>query len=145
MGRDTRPSGLAVLLAAVPWVFSAVVLLGSLLFGFGLKCDESCYGGGWRHEASAWQWNLIPLAGVIAFASTTAFVVYVWRRRPWTALAALVIGTGSALASVSIFAPISRDDLERHPLVAGACAVIILVGLFSVLLSTPTERDPGPG
>lgn len=141
MGSRSRPNGPAVLLAAIPWVFSGVLLLGSLLFGLGLKCDESCYGDGWRHDSSAWQWNLIPLAGAVAFASATAFVVYVWRRRPFAALLTLVTGAGAALVSVSIFSPVSGDDLERHPLVAGACAVIFLCGLFGTLLCAPTRRD----
>ena len=133
------PPRLAVLLACVPWVVSGVVLLGSLLFGLGLQCDESCTGDGWRHTAGAWQWDLIPLLGVVAFVAGTTLLVSVWHRRPGRAFAALLVGTISALAVAGGLQSFSHDELARHPKTVGACALIVFAGLFASFLCAPSE------
>jgi hypothetical protein len=70
---------LAVVLALVPLGFSGVVFLGSLLWGLGLRCDESCDGDGWRRTEDAWQWNVLPALGALALICGLALVVCVWR------------------------------------------------------------------
>ena len=114
------PPGLAVLLACLPRVVSGLVLLGSFVFGLGLKCDESCTGDGWRHTADAWQWNVIPLLGAVAFVAGTTLLVSVWRPRPGRALAALIVGTAVTLAVATGLQPLSRDELARHPRSSGS-------------------------
>jgi len=136
------PPGLAFLLACVPWVVSGLVLLGSLVLGLGLKCDESCTGDGWRRTAEAWQWNAIPLLGLVAFVAGTTLLVSVWRRRPGRAFAALLVGTFAALAVAGGVQPFSHDELARHPKAVAACALIFFAGLFASLLCAPGEPDP---
>jgi uncharacterized membrane protein YhaH (DUF805 family) len=133
------PPGLAVLLACVPWVVSGLVLVASLFFGLLAQCDESCTGDGWRHTAGAWQWDLIPLLGLVAFVAGTTLLVSVWRRRPRRAFTALLVGTVAALAVAGGLQPFSHDELARHPKTVGACALIFFAGLFASLLCAPGE------
>jgi hypothetical protein len=135
------PAGLAVLLACVPWVGSRLVLVASLFFGLLSQCDESCTGDGWRHTAGAWQWNVIPLLGVVAFAAGTTLLVSVWRGRPGRAFAALLVATFAALAVAAGVQPFSHDELARHPKTVAACALIFFAGLFASLLCAPREPD----
>jgi hypothetical protein len=84
---------LAVALALVPLGFSGFAFLGSLLWGLGLRCDDSCGGGDWRRTEDAWQWNVLPVLGSLALICGLALVVCVWRGWVTGALASLVVGT----------------------------------------------------
>jgi hypothetical protein len=91
---------LALLAAAIAWVWSWWALLVGLVWGLDLRCDESCTGDGWRHTHDAWQWYLVAVMGVGAFAAGLALVVFAWRRRVRAAAIAVVAEAfcGAALA-----------------------------------------------
>jgi hypothetical protein len=131
---------LAVLLAAVPWVFSGIVFLGSLAWGLGLRCDESCSGDGWRRTEDAWQWNALPVLGGIAFIAGTALFVCVCLGRPWGALAALLVGAGTALFAGSWLEPGWREHLDRNVENVLVCVGVFFAGVFAALLASPGRR-----
>jgi len=134
--------GLGVLLAGVPLVTGAFLLLLTLVFGLGLQCDESCTGEDWQHTAGAWQWSLYPaedgierpLPGSMAFIS-------VCRSRPGSALVSLALGAGVTFAGMAWSGDNWGESLGRHPLVIGLIAVILVSGVLAALLCAPTERD----
>lgn len=133
--------GLAVLLAAVPLVTGAFLLLLTLVFGLGLQCDESCTGEGWQHTAGAWQWSLYPFLGAIVFLAGATTFVFVCRRRPGSALVSLALGAGVTFAGMAWSGDDWRESLGRHPLVIGLIGVILVSGVLAALLCAPTERD----
>ena len=139
--RRSASYGLAVLLAAVPLVTGAFLLLLTLFFGLGLQCDESCTGEDWRHTAGAWQWSLYPLLGTIVFLAGLMTFVFVCRSRPRGALVALVLGACVTFSGMAWSGDNWRESLGRHPLIVGLIAVILVSGVLSALLCAATERD----
>jgi hypothetical protein len=121
---------LALLAAAVAWVWSWWALLVGLIWGLDLRCDDSCTGEGWRHTEDAWQWNLVAALGLGAFAAGLAVVFFVWRRRVRASEIAVAVEALSGAALTVALAPGWWQHLDsRHawPLAltvaSGACAV----------------------
>jgi hypothetical protein len=86
-----------------------------LVWGLGLKCDDSCSAHeGWRGDPDAWQWDGIAALGCLAFIAGAAFFVLIWRRRPWLATAAIVVGFASVLAMVKPLTSEWIDHLDRR-------------------------------
>ena len=138
---SAKPPGLAVLLATVPWVFSGVVLLGSLVWGVGLRCDDSCGGDGWRRTNDAWQWNVLPVLGGIVFIAGTALLVCVWRRRPKGAFASLLVGTVTAVGAGFWLIPGWNEHLDRNPENVAVSVAVFFAGFFATLLASTGEPD----
>jgi hypothetical protein len=128
----------AVLFALVPWIFSVLVLLGSLLWGTELRCDDHCSVSSpdWRDREDAWQWNLVPLLGGVAFVAGTILVVCVWRGRAFGAFTALLLGASATLIGGTLLVPGWHEHLARN---AGNVVVSVLVftaGVLAALLAT---------
>ena len=132
--------GLAILCAAVPLVGSAFVALAGLTWGVGLQCDESCTGDGWQHTAGAPQWTVLTILGFVVFAAGISLFVFVCRRRPWAALAALLIGFGAIVVALGMWHETVLDDLQGNPVPTGGFALVLLSGVLAVLLCAPVER-----
>ena len=143
MGDRTASRALAVMLAAVPLVSGAFVLLLSLLFGVLGQCDESCTGTDWHHTAGAWQWLVFPALGGIVFLAGLMTFVYVSRRRPGSAFVATVVGTVAFFSGLAWSGHNWHQSLGRHPLIVGLIAVIVISGVLAALLGAPTEQDRG--
>jgi hypothetical protein len=141
MRAASRSQPLAVLLALVPWVFSGIILLASLAWGLALRCDDSCGGDGWRRTEDAWQWNVLPVMGGIAFIAGTALFVCVCLGRPWGALAALLVGTVTALFGGSWLVPGWHEHLDRNIENVLVCVAVFFAGLFAALLASPRTRE----
>jgi hypothetical protein len=121
---------LALLAAAIAWVWSWWALLVALVWGLDLRCDESCTGDGWRHTQDAWQWYLVAATGVGAFAAGLALVLLVWRRWVRAAAFAVVVEVFCGVALAVALAPgwwQHLDSRNAWPLAltaaSGACAV----------------------
>ena len=126
---------LAIVLALVPLGFSGFVFLGSLFWGLGLRCDDSCGGGDWQRTEDAWQWNVLPVLGGLALICGLALVVCVWRAWVGGALASLVIGTCTALAAGSWLEPGWHEHVDRNPKGVLLCLLVFAAGLCAVLMS----------
>jgi hypothetical protein len=133
--------GLAVLLAAVPLVTGAFLLLLTLLFGLGLQCDESCTGEDWQHTGGAWQWSLYPVLGGIVFLAGAMTFISVCRSRPGNALVSLALGACVTFSGMAWSGDNWCESLGRHPLIVGLIACILVSGVLAALLCAPTERD----
>ena len=128
----------AVLLALVPWIFSVVVLLGSLLWGTELRCDDHCSptSPDWRDREDAGQWNVLPLLGGAAFLAGTIFVVCVWRGRGFGALAALLLGSAATLIGGTLLVPGWHEHLARNMENVLVSVLVFGAGLLAALLAT---------
>jgi hypothetical protein len=135
MSKRSATRGLALLLAAFPLVGSAFVALAGLVWGLGLQCDESCGGDDWQHTAGAPQWTALTVMAFVVFASGVALFVFVYRSRPWQALAAIGCGTVTLVSALSFWGADWNDELDRHPLTFGALAAIIILGVIAAFLS----------
>jgi UDP-N-acetylmuramyl pentapeptide phosphotransferase/UDP-N-acetylglucosamine-1-phosphate transferase len=138
---DRTSRTLGVLLALVPWGFSGVFFLGSLFWGLGLRCDESCGDAGdWRRTEDAWQWEVLPVLGGLTFIAGTALVVCVWRAHARGAFAALVIGTGLALATGTWFEPGWREHVDRNSQSVVICVLVFSAGVGAALISRAPRK-----
>ena len=126
---------LAIVLALVPLGFSGVVFLGSLLWGLGLRCDESCDGDGWRRTEDAWQWNVLPVLGSLALLCGLALVVCVWRGWVTGTLASLVVGTLTVLAAGTWLEPGWHEHVDRNQKGVLLCLLVFAAGLCAALIS----------
>ncbi len=91
----------ALALAFAGWSLSAVVFLISLVWGIGLRCDDSCGGPGWRRSSAGWQWDGVVALGALSLLAGTVLLVLVWRRRTNYAVISFGVGLGAALALVA--------------------------------------------
>jgi hypothetical protein len=116
-------------------------MLVGLLWGLGLKCDESCGdGSGWQDNPDAWQWYALAVAGVDIFAIGVAFVFLVWRgRASWAALA-YTVGVVATLWFLTGFTSDWLDHLDRRSPNELAFLALVLVAPLAALLAA---RRPG--
>jgi hypothetical protein len=127
----------SVLLALLPWVFSVVVLLASLLWGISLRCDDHCSVDTpeWRDRVDAWQWDLLPLLGGAAFLAATILVVCVWRGRGLAAFSALLLGSAATLIGGTLLVPGWHEHLARNMENVLVCVLVFGAGLVAALLA----------
>jgi hypothetical protein len=131
---------LSLLFALLAWFCSGFALLVGLVWGLGLKCDDSCSSrDGWQGNPDAWQWYGIAALGALAFLAGVALVVFVWRRRPLYASLAVVVGGAAALL---LFDPIvSREWIDHLDRRSPGELLLMLSAAFApvlaVLLTVP--------
>jgi hypothetical protein len=125
---------LALLAAAIAWVWSWWALLVGLVWGLDLRCDESCSGDGWRHTQDTWQWYVVAALGLGAFAAGLMLIVLVWRRRVRAAAIAVVAEAVCGAALAVALAPgwwQHLDSRNAWPLAltaaSGVCAVVAVL------------------
>jgi hypothetical protein len=124
---------LSLLLALVAWFCSGWALLVGLVWGLGLKCDDSCGPSrGWRGDPDAWQWNGVLALGVLAFVAGGAFFIFVWRRRPLLATLAVVVGFTSTAMLAGVFSTEWIDHLDRR---GGGELLLMVAGVFAPVLA----------
>jgi hypothetical protein len=135
---------LSILLALAAWLCSAFPLLVGIVWGLGLRCDETCdQGSGWEHDPDAWQWKGLFVLGVVAFLAGAALVLFVWRRQRLYAAGAVVVGLTAALAMFGGFTSDWIDHLgRRSPPELLFLAASFLAPVLAVLLTG--ARSGGP-
>ena len=127
--------GSLVLAFAVATV-TALGAFAGMLWGFALKCDDSCGAGPrWRGDASAWQWSALGWVGIGAFVGSMFFVYGVARRRRGTASLALAVWAVFAGAFLTL---LSDSGLTSHPGRGWlGLATVMLIGAAAIRLSAP--------
>jgi hypothetical protein len=107
MARETGQTsrGIALLFALGAAALAAIPLLGGLLWGLVLRCDESCFGSGWRHDYHAPQWYLVPVFGGVPFVAALLLVIAVSRSRRRLAVVMAVVGSGWMVLLAFLMSP----------------------------------------
>jgi hypothetical protein len=137
-----RLGGSLVLATGVAGISGLGALLG-MLWGFGLKCDDSCgTPPPWRENPSAWQWDALGIVGIAGFVCALGLLAAVALRRRPIALAALVSWALLAGAFIRLF---RESGLTSHAERgwAGLPAVVI-AGLGAIALTPPREKPAPP-
>jgi hypothetical protein len=81
-----------ILLAAAIAAASGFGALFGSLWGFGLKCDDSCSTlPPWRNDRDAWQWDALGTVAVVGFACSLFVVAALVLRRRRSGLASLAV------------------------------------------------------
>ena len=101
VGSFLLPIGLAAI--------SGFAALVGVLWGFGLKCDDSCgTPPPWRNDPNAWQWNAFGAVAVGGFVCSLILVAAVAFRRRSLASAALASWGILALAFLTLLSGARR-------------------------------------
>ena len=135
---------LSLLLAALAWFCSGWALLVGIVWGLGLKCDDSCSSrDGWQGDPDAWQWYGVAGLGVLAFVSGAALFVFVWRRRPLLAAGAMIVGFASAALLTGVFNSTEWiDHLDRRsPAELFLMTAAVFAPVLAILLAPPRTRE----
>jgi hypothetical protein len=103
----------SIVLALGLVALSAGVALVGALWGFELKCDDSCSTApGWREDPNAWQWNALGWAGIGAFVCSLVVLGGIVSRRRILASLALVTWTVVGIGFLTLF---RGAGLTSHP------------------------------
>jgi MYXO-CTERM domain-containing protein len=97
---------LGLILAALALVvLSGWGALAGMLWGFSLKCDDSCnnLGRSWRDDPDSWQWTALGWSSLALFALALAVLAFVVRRRGDYATAAFAAWVVAATAFFVFF------------------------------------------
>jgi hypothetical protein len=128
----------AITLALPPLVYSGAALLWGL-FAAAMQCDEICRSNSadWRYTRGAWQWYAIGTLGAATFVSGVLFFGSVVRRRPWAALASLLVGMAAVLAALWRLRvnPGSDRELDLEPAFFVISAAVVVSGVIAALLA----------
>jgi hypothetical protein len=137
---------LALSLAFGSWFCSGWALLVGVVWGLGLRCDESCgSNSGWQGDPVAWEWYGVAALGVVAFLGGGALVFSVWQRRPVAAAVAVAVGYGAVLILVGGLSAEWIHHLDRRsPGELLAMAAGVFAPILAVLLTVPARPRPVP-
>ena len=129
----------SIALATAIVIVSGFGMFTGVLWGFGLKCDDSCSSGpSWRDDPNAWQWEAIGILGIAGLACALVFFAAValrWRLVAFAALVAWAVVAGSFLNFFDDSGLTSKVERGWVGLV-----VLVLAGLSSVALAPRRSR-----
>jgi hypothetical protein len=130
----------SVLPAAAIVAASAWAALVGTLWGFTLRCDDTCGSPPpWRDDPNAWQWEAFGTVSIAGFVCALLFVVAVAAR--WKLLSLAVLVAWAALGWT--FLTLLRDSgLTSH---AGrgwaGLSLLVLAGLAAIGLGQRSARN----
>jgi hypothetical protein len=130
-----RRAGAFLLATGIVAASSFAALVG-LVWGFGLKCDDSCsIGPHWREDPQAWQWNAFGIAGPVGLGCALVLLAAVVLRLRWLAVCALTASVGLAWAFMTLFRDSGlTSNVERGWL---AISLLLLAGAAAIALTPP--------
>jgi hypothetical protein len=137
-----RRLGSSLLAIGIATISGFAALVG-LVWGFGLKCDDSCgEAPPWRDDPSAWQWNALGAVAIGGFVCSLLLVAAVVSRRRALASAALVSWGFLAVAFLTLF---RGSGLTSHAERGWLGFVgVAIAGLTTIALMPPRNRlSPG--
>jgi len=114
----------AFLLATGIVAVSCFAALSGMLWGFELKCDDSCsIGPHWRESPESWQWEAFGIAGLAGLGCAVVLLGAVVFRLRWLALCMLTAWAGFAWAYMALF----RDSGLTSNAERGWLAIVLLL------------------
>jgi hypothetical protein len=120
-------------------ILSGFEALVGTVFGFGLKCDDSCsLASPWRNDPAAWQWTAMGPVALGGFALSLVFLAAVAFRRRIVALAAVVV----CVTLGAVFLRLFRDSgFTSHPERGwGTLAAVVIGAMLAVALTPACQR-----
>jgi len=135
---------LAITLAVPALLYSGAAFLWGWFDAF-MQCDEICRADSpdWRYTSGAWQWYALGGLGASALAAGILFFRSVVRRRPWHAVAFLVLGAIAVVVGLAGFTvnPGSDQDLNFElPFFIVSAAAFVSGLAASFLAARPARR-----
>jgi hypothetical protein len=126
----------ALLLATGIVAASCFAALIGLLWGFALKCDDSCsIGSHWREDPGAWQWDAFGIAGLAGLGCALVLLGAVAFRLRWLAVCVLVAWASLAWAFMTLFRDSGlTSNAERGWL---TIVLLLLAGALAIALTPP--------
>jgi hypothetical protein len=132
-----------VLVAVGVVAVSVFASLVGMLWGFGLKCDDTCSTPPpWRNDAGAWQWNALGAVGPVALGFALALLVGVASGRKLLAFASWAIWVLVSIAYISLF----KSSGLTSPAYRGwlGLAIVGLIALLAVASLPGGSRQQAP-
>jgi hypothetical protein len=121
---------------------SCFAALIGLLWGFGLKCDDSCsVGSHWRESPESWQWEAFGLAGLAGLGCAVVLLGAVALRLRWLAVCMLLAWAGLAWAFMTLFRDSGLTSNEERGWLT--IALLLLAGALAILLTPPRTARTG--
>jgi hypothetical protein len=123
-------------LLATGIVAASFAALSGMLWGFDLKCDDSCsIGPRWRDDPQSWQWNAFGIAGLAGFGCALVLLAGIVFRLRWLAVCMLTAWAGLAWAFMTLF----RDSGLTSNAERGWLTVVLLLlaGAAAIALTPP--------
>ena len=132
----------AFLLATGIVAVSCFAALVGLLWGFGLKCDDSCsIGPHWREDPQAWQWDAFGFIGLAGLGCALVLLAAVVFRLRWLAVLVLTAWGGLAWAFMTLFRDSGlTSNAERGWL---TIVLLLLAGAATIALTPPRPARNG--
>ena len=120
---------------------SGYAALTGLVWGFGLKCDDSCSEPPpWRDDPNAWQWDALGVVALGGFACSLIFLVAVAAGRRTIASTAFVSWGLLAVAFLMLFRDSGLTSHAERGWVG--LAGIAIAGAVAIALRSPRKRHP---
>ena len=118
---------------------SCFAALIGMLWGFELKCDDSCsIGSHWRESPESWQWEAFGYAGLAALGCALVLLGAIAFRLRWLAFFALVAWAGLAWEFMTLF----RDSGLTSNAERGWLAILLLLLAGAVAIALTPPRSP---
>ena len=140
MNGDMARRAAAFLLTTGIVAASCFAALVGLLWGFELKCDDSCsIGSHWRESPESWQWEALGIAGLAGLGCAVVLLGAVVFRLRWLAVCMLIAWTGLAWAFMTLF----RDSGLTSNAERGWLAIVLLLlgGAVAIALMPPRTES----
>jgi MFS family permease len=132
----------AFLLATGIVAASCFAALIGMLWGFELKCDDSCSSAPhWRESPESWQWEAFGIAGLAGLGCALVLLGAVAFRLRWLAVCVLTAWAGLAWAFMTLFRDSGlTSNAERGWL---TITLLLLAGAVAIVLTPPRKARTG--
>lgn len=132
----------AFLLATGIVAASCFAALIGMLWGFELRCDDSCsIAPHWREDPESWQWNAFGIAGLVGLGCALVLLAAVLFRLRWLAVCALTAWAGLAWGFMTLFRDSGlTSNAERGWL---TIALLLVAGAVAIALTPPRTARTG--
>jgi hypothetical protein len=134
-----RRAGAFLLATGIVAVSCFAALIG-LVWGFELRCDDSCsIGPHWRESPESWQWEAFAIAGLAGLGCAVVLLGAVVFRLRWLAVCMLIAWAGLAWAFMTLF----RDSGLTSNAERGWLAIVLLLlgGATAIALTPPRTES----
>jgi hypothetical protein len=125
------------ILALIAYLCGSVVWAGLWAMLGALRCDDSCTGTSWGHDADAWQWAALPLLAALGFLFALGVAV---TARSDRSVAKGLVAAHMALFAASLFMIAGSHSIDMTTVVLWA-APVAAAAVFAVSRPGLSEKQ----